>query len=578
MLKNIIFLGICVWLNIAAVMSQTKVNLKIVPEYSSDIKPQFVKRIQGKYSNEATALRKMEFYIHKLRNKGYWEANVDSVQFADSEIHAYLHIGKKYSLDSWFHNGINSDFDSGYLIRLHDKKNINLKDLKLIQKRIVDEYNKKGYPFASINMDTIGFKTENFSGVWSLNKGDLIVWDSLEIKGGLKIRKQFLIKYLQLLPDKSYNENTIRSISKKINNLSFCKEIKPAEIEFVKGKAKVFTYLEKENSNRFDGIIGLQSNSNSDEKLSLTGEINLLLNNSFRAGEQLSFSWKKFGEQSQDLAVGFAYPYVISSIGADFNFELSKQDSTYLTTSLNAGFRILQRGNQHFKLFLNYQSSSLISTTHLSGVSVLPNYADVKSLLGGLGFKDSNLDYPFNPLKGWSADVNVSLGTHKIKKNRKIPEQLYDNIQLNSTMLKLNWKVENNMPLSPKLSYRIRNVSGILQSENLFVNDLFKIGGLNSLRGFDEDFFRASKFSVITNELRFVPERNTSFYLFADAAYYKSEVLDQSNEDFPFGLGFGLSFATKAGIFSLNYAVGKHKSQNIDLKNAKIHFGFISRF
>jgi hypothetical protein len=66
--------------------------------------------------------------------------------------------------------------------------------------------------------------------------------------------------------------------------------------------------------------------------------------------------------------------------------------------------------------------------------------------------------------------------------------------------------------------------------------------------------------------------------LFADLAYYESEILEEKTSDYPIGLGFGLNFATKAGIFSLNYALGKQENQSFNLRSAKIHFGFISRF
>ena len=40
----------------------------------------------------------------------------------------------------------------------------------------------------------------------------------------------------------------------------------------------------------------------------------------------------------------------------------------------------------------------------------------------------------------------------------------------------------------------------------------------------------------------------------------------------------GGSFETKAGIFSLNYAVGKQLNNPIDFSSAKIHFGFLNQF
>ncbi|MCX6181458.1 MAG: hypothetical protein NT150_05995 [Bacteroidetes bacterium] len=48
--------------------------------------------------------------------------------------------------------------------------------------------------------------------------------------------------------------------------------------------------------------------------------------------------------------------------------------------------------------------------------------------------------------------------------------------------------------------------------------------------------------------------------------------------DHPYGFGAGFSFETKAGIFSLNYAIGKQLGNPIDFGAAKIHFGFLNQF
>jgi outer membrane protein assembly factor BamA len=577
-MRKIFLLGICLLMGWPAVLSQSKIHLSVKLNDNSNRFAKSLLRIQGKYANENLALNKLELKIYKLRQSGYLEANLDSLISNEDKLIGYVHIGNKYMITNFSHAGINQNDSLGLSFRYGKKNKLDFNEVKHFQQNIIENYNDKGYPFARIYNDSLRFDQSEIIGSWSLNKGKYVIWDSLKIKGNLKVRKEFLSKYLNIQISDPYSENDFNKISNRLRNLSFCKEIKPAEIEFVKNKAVLYTYIDKENSNRFDGILGLQSNEDGNENLSVTGEVNLLLNNAFRSGEQINLKWKKFNAESQDLSVSFSYPYLIGKTGADFNFLLSKQDSTYLSTNLKLGIRLFQKGNRHVKLFYNYHSSSLISTSHLSGISVLPEYADVKNHLVGLGFNHSNLDYPFNPKRGWKIEGEIGIGTHKIEKNRKIPEYLYDNIDLNSSLLNLEWNGEINLPLSNKISHRIRSMSGFLNSKNLFVNDLFKIGGLNSLRGFDEDSFRVSSYSIVTNELRFIPERNTSFYLFTDIAYYESEILDKTNDDFPIGVGFGLSFATKAGVFSLNYALGKQENQSFDLRNAKIHFGFISRF
>ncbi|WP_321515433.1 BamA/TamA family outer membrane protein [Marinifilum fragile] len=577
-MKKVILLGILFFAGWLTVLSQDKVQLDVVVENNFASIAKSLSRIQGKYPNVNASLSKLERKIQKARQTGYLEANLDSLVSKNDKLLAYIHIGDRYFINRISHRGINQKDSMNFSFRLDGKKRIQLSEIEKFQQNIIETYNNKGYPFAKIYNDSLRINKSGLEGFWNLDKGKFVVWDSIKLRGKLKVRKEFMMKYLDIIPNTPFSEKTLNKVSARINNLSFSREIKPSEVEFVKNKAVLYTYLDREASNRFDGILGLQSDKNDNESLTVTGEINLLLNNAFRIGEEIKLSWKKIDTKSQDLALGFMHPYLVGNIGFDFDFNLFIQDTTYLSVNLNLGLKLFQKGNRHVKLYYEYHSSSLISTSHLSGITVLPDYADVKTHMGGVGFNYSNLDYPFNPKRGWQFNGSIGLGSHKIKKNRNIPDNLYDGIDLSGSLLNINWRGEVNFPISHKISYRLKNQSGVLTADNLFGNDLFKIGGLNSLRGFDEAAFKVSKYSIVSNELRFIPERNTSFYLFTDLAYYKSEILKNSTEDYPVGVGFGLSFATKAGIFSLNYALGKQENQSFDLRNAKIHFGFISRF
>jgi hypothetical protein len=46
----------------------------------------------------------------------------------------------------------------------------------------------------------------------------------------------------------------------------------------------------------------------------------------------------------------------------------------------------------------------------------------------------------------------------------------------------------------------------------------------------------------------------------------------------PYSVGLGMSFETKSGQFNISYAVGTMQKQDIQLKNSKIHFGYVNYF
>jgi hypothetical protein len=106
-------------------------------------------------------------------------------------------------------------------------------------------------------------------------------------------------------------------------------------------------------------------------------------------------------------------------------------------------------------------------------------------------------------------------------------------------------------------------------------NQLFQLGGINDLKGFDEDALRISAYSLLDTEIRFLLEKRSFLSLFWNGA--AAQEFDK-NVIYPMGFGAGLAFETNTGIFSLYYALGKNEQSGIEFRNSKLHFGFISRF
>jgi hemolysin activation/secretion protein len=106
-----------------------------------------------------------------------------------------------------------------------------------------------------------------------------------------------------------------------------------------------------------------------------------------------------------------------------------------------------------------------------------------------------------------------------------------------------------------------------------------RIGGLRTLRGFDEESISASSYSIFSLEYRFLLDQNSFFSVFSDYGLYENNTTGSEYiYDTPLGIGAGISFETKAGIFTFNYAVGSQFGNPIDVRAAKIHFGFINFF
>jgi hemolysin activation/secretion protein len=118
---------------------------------------------------------------------------------------------------------------------------------------------------------------------------------------------------------------------------------------------------------------------------------------------------------------------------------------------------------------------------------------------------------------------------------------------------------------------------GFTQNKNLLLNDLFRIGGLKSIRGFNENFFYARSYGSMNVEQRLFFAENSFLMIFADLGilenpYFAPEI------DKPYSFGAGVNLETGAGIFRFVYGVGKSNQQPLDFSHSRIHFGYLARF
>ena len=314
-------------------------------------------------------------------------------------------------------------------------------------------------------------------------------------------------------------------------------------------------------------------------KMLITGEARIKLLNSLHHGETIDFNWRKLQSKTQDLKTGFVYPFFFNTpFGLDMTIKLYRRDTLYSNVNKELGIQYLLKGGNYFKVFVSQDNSNLISTSGLATTTTLPSYADISTISYGLGLRLDKLDYRLNPRKGVSLDLTGSLGNKLIKKNPNINAEVYDSLQLKSVQYRGIADIDLFIPLLKRTTLNVGVQSSWIYDESLFENELYRFGGLHTLRGFDEESINASLFSIFSLEYRYLLEQNSYAYIFGNAAYYENTSIGNRIFDQPIGFGAGISFETKTGIFSISYALGKQFENPILFKTAKIHFGFVNYF
>ncbi len=420
-----------------------------------------------------------------------------------------------------------------------------------------------------------------------IDKGPLITFDSIINRENGKISESFLKSYLGIKKEMPYRESVLAESDKLLKKLPFVRFVKPSTVNFQSDDATINIYLAQRKVSKFDFLIGLLPNSENTGKFLITGEAKLQLQNAFKRGEEIYFEWKRVKENSQQLKLKFNYPYILQSpIGATGTFLLDKRDSTFLDINWTLGVPFRTKANNYIKAYVeNAQTIVLnLDTLNIKRRMKLPSIQDVSALLYGFEGYFENLDYLFNPRSGFEAGANIQVGTRKIKPNNTITNlgenfaALYDSIQLKSFQAQFSARFNAYIPFGNRNVTKFGFKGASKLNQNILENELYRIGGANLLRGFNEESIFTQHYAVATVEYRFILDQNSYFYTFFDAAFVAKKFEDKFSKDFPFGFGAGIAFETKAGIFGVNYAVGRQQNNPIDFRTSKIHFGYVNIF
>ena len=551
--------------------------------------------LKNTFNSQEDAISYVKNLPDILLAKGYPVASVDSVYYDSAYATLDLYTGPKYT---W--KKINTDsVESGLLDRIRiypDKADFSLNQLPLLREKILNYYEDNGYPFARVSMENVHISGNFLSGDLITHKGILYKVDSIKIHGTAKIRNKFLQNYLDIHEGSIYNRQKLKQISKQLKNLPYLEEMSSWNLSMLGSGAILNLYLNPKKSSRVDVLVGFLPGNDITGKTQITADVNLDLKNALGSGENILVNWQQLQPQSPRLKLGYSHPYILNSrFGTDFSFDLLKRDSAFLQLEAMLGINYTISPESVLKVFYQNENSYLLAggldTNQVIISKKLPPNIDVRSGNFGLGYQFINTDYRFNPRKGTELSITGSAGIKKIGRNNDILQlkdvsnpgfdfgSLYDSIELKSYRLRITGQASQYVNIAGNSVLKFAANGGILQSPQIFRNELFRIGGYHLLRGFAEESIYANQYAVLTTEYRYLIGTNSFFFAFSDGALTKTNMHQSRYSNSFISGGIGLEFETKVGLLNISLAVGKRDDVKFDLRNSsKIHFGYINYF
>jgi outer membrane protein assembly factor BamA len=252
-------------------------------------------------------------------------------------------------------------------------------------------------------------------------------------------------------------------------------------------------------------------------------------------------------------------PYLFKTpLGIRGNFNLFRQDSSWSNRNfgLELGYQIASG------TFLNLGWDNSQSAVLQSAASA--SQGNVRASVVQTGITVRRFNDPLLPTKGLFLSMRIGQGTRQLET---------ENFQLRQGHIEGQFYHTFNK----KHGLFARVMAAGIFSDNLVENELHRLGGFKTLRGFNELTLFAANYGLANLEYRFFLERYSYLVAFFDAGILYNPVAIAPNLNL-MGTGVGLNFRTGGGIFSLAVAVGRAPNQNFDLRLSKVHVGFVNQF
>lgn len=552
-------------------------------------------KLQTAFANKNACDTYVQGLVAALSSKGYPTASVDSIFENGNTTTIHLFLGKQYQWIKLAPDGIDKTAMDASRFREKDfeGKLLNVEQLLALQQRLLDYYEKNGYPFAEIFLDSIRLDDNKMDALLQAKKGPLYHVDSIRVLGKAKISKKFLRHYLGISNGSLYNKEKLDQVSKRLLELPYLQEVQPADVTMLGSGSVLNLYLAPKRSSQANFLIGFLPSASQSGKLQLTADVNLDLKNALASGETILLKWQQLQPKSPRLNLGFQQPYIFNSnFGFDFAFDLFKKDSTFLQINAFLGLQYLLSANQSGKIFGQWQKSFLLGTgvdTNLvKATKKLPPNIDVSAVNIGLEYEWNKTDYRLNPRKGNEIKLTGAVGIKNIKKNNEILAlkdpgfnyaSLYDSVKARAYQFKIKLSAAHFFPVGKQATVKTAVNGGLFISPSTFRNELFQIGGYKLLRGFNEESIYATQYAVLTAEYRYRLKLNSYMFAFVDGGWVKNKYQNINLNNNFIGAGLGLAFETRFGLLNISYAAGKRDDVKLNLREAsKIHFGYVNYF
>ena len=507
-----------------------------------------------KHLQKKDALDEIDRILQQVKKRGFFTARIDSISKTNKELIAYLDLGKKINeiIIVTKKDNTNGIIDSGI-----DSIKIKTREFSDLTNQLLEQIDRKGNSFSEITYVNPLLKNDTLFLEMKISNSSSRKIDKVITRGYEDFPKKFITKYFLIDKNTVFSKQKLNQVSALSNKLDFIKEKKAPEVLFKKDSTHLYLFLDKIGTSSFDGLVNFSSKENG-KGLLLNGNLDLKLNNTFNTGEKFEIIWNKVSDEKTDFKINSYVPYILNSkFSTTLEFYLYRQDSTFINTNfeLKTDYSINQKS--HASILYSSEKSNYLLDISNNDLASYSNY------FIGLGYelKKSSTSNLYKYKNG----LNLNLTIGKRKTDRESINQL-----------KFHFSAFANVQINNRGYLNIKNESGLLTSKNYLLNELFRIGGANSIRGYNEQSIFTNGYSYSNIEFRYSLDTSSYLYSITDLGGYKENTTNKIKK--LLGIGAGYQFRINNNLVNLGYVISTNSSTNAKLNSSRLVVRWTSFF
>ena len=507
-----------------------------------------------KHLQKKDALDEIDRILQQVKKRGFFTARIDSISKTNKELIAYLDLGKKINeiIIVTKKDNTNGIIDSGI-----NSIKIKTREFSDLTNQLLEQIDRKGNSFSEITYVNPLLKNDTLFLEMKISNSSSRKIDKVITRGYEDFPKKFISKYFLINKNTIFSKQKLNQVSALSNKLDFIKEKKAPEVLFKKDSTHLYLFLDKIGTSSFDGLVNFSSKENG-KGLLLNGNLDLKLNNTFNTGEKFEIIWNKVSDEKTDFKINSYVPYLFNSkFSTTLEFYLYRQDSTFINTNFELKTDYLINQKSHASILYSSEKSNYLLNISNNDLASYSNY------FIGLGYelKKSSTSNLYKYKNG--LNLNLTIGKRKT-----------DTESINQ--LKFHFSAFANIQINNRGYLNIKNESGLLTSKNYLLNELFRIGGANSIRGYNEQSLFTDGYSYSNIEFRYSLDTSSYLYSITDLRGYIENTTNKIKK--LLGIGAGYQFRINNNLVNLGYVISTNSSTNAKLNSSRLVVRWTSFF